>query len=85
VSHLRDPVGGFSFVGLNPWNCNNFQCEIAFSTSLCMNLWLCNPPRTKASSFQKACRSLYRRRFKNIEDAPLAAYQIFKNCGKRLY
>jgi len=25
--------------------------------------------------FSKACKSLYRRRFKEIEDAPLAAYK----------
>jgi hypothetical protein len=27
--------------------------------------------------FSKACKSLYRRRFKKIEDAPLAAYGIY--------
>jgi len=27
--------------------------------------------------FSKACKSLYRRRFKEIEDAPLAAYTVF--------
>ena len=36
--------------------------------------------------FSKACKSLYRRRFKEIEDAPLAAYMFFatirlKRCG----
>jgi hypothetical protein len=28
--------------------------------------------------FSKACKSLYRRRFKEIEDAPLAAYYFNK-------
>jgi hypothetical protein len=27
--------------------------------------------------FSKACKSLYRRRFKEIEDAPFAAYPLF--------
>jgi len=34
--------------------------------------------------FSKACESLYRRRFKNIEDAPFAAYGIvhIAECNK---
>lgn len=29
--------------------------------------------------FSKACRSLYRRRFKEFEDAPFAAYDCYHN------
>jgi hypothetical protein len=35
--------------------------------------------------FSKACKSLYRRRFKEIEDAPLAAYKDLHDKSARCF